>query len=221
MNDCSISLPRYRRAFPVLPASSKSSARGRRARRRPQRARFYKDRGYDISMSICRERLMADDSDLIRRADSLINPEADPAGVDRRESSRRLRRRRSFIASVDRPVKLTPPDRSGAKMRTCRCSPKSYRPPKPDSRRQRQRTSSRGCARCLPRTSPMSSIGNCATICPDADRSRSVRCCRATAARPRATIETALHDFLDAARTTAAAPGRSRQCAHKARQTQA
>jgi hypothetical protein len=57
---------------------------------------------------------MAEDGDLIRRADSLINPEADPAGVDRRESSRRLRRRRSFIASVDRPVKLTPPDRSGA-----------------------------------------------------------------------------------------------------------
>lgn len=57
---------------------------------------------------------MAKDGDLIRRADSLINPEADPAGVDRRESSRRLRRRRSFIASVDRPVKLTPPDRNGA-----------------------------------------------------------------------------------------------------------
>ena len=57
---------------------------------------------------------MAEDGDLIRRADSLINPEADPAGVDRRESSRRLRRRRSFIASVDRPVKLTLPDRSGA-----------------------------------------------------------------------------------------------------------
>jgi hypothetical protein len=57
---------------------------------------------------------MAEDGDLIRRADSLINPEADPAGVDRREGSRRLRRRRSFIASVDRPVKPTPPDRNGA-----------------------------------------------------------------------------------------------------------
>jgi len=57
---------------------------------------------------------MSRDSDLIRRADSLINPEADPAGVDRRECSRHLHRRRSFIASVDRPVKSTPPDRNGA-----------------------------------------------------------------------------------------------------------
>ena len=42
---------------------------------------------------------MADDSDLIRRVDSLINAEA-AAGGDRRDDSRRLRRRRSFLAST-------------------------------------------------------------------------------------------------------------------------
>ncbi|HMW53992.1 MAG TPA: hypothetical protein PKZ67_08430 [Accumulibacter sp.] len=42
---------------------------------------------------------MADDSDLIRRVDSLINAEA-AAGGDRREDARRPRRRRSFLASA-------------------------------------------------------------------------------------------------------------------------
>jgi hypothetical protein len=58
---------------------------------------------------------MAEDGDLIGRADSLINPEAATAAGDRRESSRRLRRRRSFIASntpAEQPAQLTPPDRA-------------------------------------------------------------------------------------------------------------
>jgi hypothetical protein len=47
---------------------------------------------------------MADDSDLIDRANSLINADTAAAGSNR-ESSRRLRRRRSFLAST--PLEIT------------------------------------------------------------------------------------------------------------------
>lgn len=43
---------------------------------------------------------MSDDSDLISRANSLINADAGTAGSSR-EISRRMRRRRSFLASTD------------------------------------------------------------------------------------------------------------------------
>lgn len=58
---------------------------------------------------------MADDSDLIRRVDSLINAEA-AAGGDRRHDSRRLRRRRSFLASTtpaDSSAGIAPAPSSG------------------------------------------------------------------------------------------------------------
>ena len=46
---------------------------------------------------------MADDSDLIRRANSLLNAEAAGVAGDRREGPRRIGRRRSFIASTTPP----------------------------------------------------------------------------------------------------------------------
>ncbi|TMQ78200.1 hypothetical protein [Candidatus Accumulibacter phosphatis] len=58
---------------------------------------------------------MADDSDLIRRVDSLINAEA-AAGGDRREDARRPRRRRSFLASAtpaESSASITPVTPSG------------------------------------------------------------------------------------------------------------
>ncbi|MBL8402472.1 hypothetical protein [Accumulibacter sp.] len=58
---------------------------------------------------------MADDSDLIRRVDSLINAEA-AAGGDRREDARRPRRRRSFLASAtpaESSANITPVTPSG------------------------------------------------------------------------------------------------------------
>ncbi len=43
---------------------------------------------------------MADDMDLLSRADSLIKPETAASSGDRRDSSRRIPRRRSFVASA-------------------------------------------------------------------------------------------------------------------------
>jgi hypothetical protein len=59
---------------------------------------------------------MADDNDLIRRVDSLINADAGAAGSDHRDGSRRLRRRRSFLASTtpaDSSASRTPATPSG------------------------------------------------------------------------------------------------------------
>ncbi|MBK7675229.1 MAG: hypothetical protein IPJ27_11005 [Candidatus Accumulibacter sp.] len=58
---------------------------------------------------------MSDDSDLISRANSLINADAGTAGSGR-EISRRMRRRRSFLASTianDTADGLSPPARAG------------------------------------------------------------------------------------------------------------
>ncbi|WP_291995103.1 hypothetical protein [Candidatus Accumulibacter sp. ACC003] len=43
---------------------------------------------------------MADDKDLLSRADSLIRPDAAAAIAERRENPRQMRRRRSFLASA-------------------------------------------------------------------------------------------------------------------------
>ncbi len=51
---------------------------------------------------------MADDSALIRRANSLLKAEAGAADANRREGSRGLRRRRSFLASQ---TPTNPPDK--------------------------------------------------------------------------------------------------------------
>jgi DNA polymerase-3 subunit chi len=166
MNDCSTSpaevpqgFARFNSLIEIVGQGDEERLAGRRRARLLQGSRLRPS----VFRSVA-EGLMADDSDLIRRANSLINAEA-AAGWRSPGRPAAHWRRRSFIASTTPPRRLPELRRRPrqARMRTtCRCSPRwSCLSPFPRTRRS---ASTPACAQASPQTSRTVSIGTCKRI---------------------------------------------------------
>jgi DNA polymerase-3 subunit chi len=95
-NDVPPGFSRFASLIEIVGQGEEERADGR------QRARFYKDRGYAVRyVDLLRKKLMANDEDLLSRANSLINADNGAGRGGRPSSPRPMRRRRSFLASPD------------------------------------------------------------------------------------------------------------------------